>query len=150
MFAGLAGVIAACVPATDPAGKSDDARIDGSTNDAGTADLPPLTPDAAAVVRIEQMTGIWETKGGDTTIRLVISSTHVDLQSSCIRGRWSYRLDNGKLVTSSVPVISCQRGLFEAERAAFDTISRATRALHCGGRGLIIETVDSRLVLFEA
>jgi hypothetical protein len=147
--AALCTILAACQPGdkTLPEERSESAVAPRPSPSAGSpvssdaepapAPEPATAADPAVLRHAEDLVGQYRVAGVDGQsidlphgITAAISGERIDITSSCVRMAWSYRFEGTAIVTSPVPVLSCQRGLLPEEAAidrAFGAASSVRR-----------------------
>jgi hypothetical protein len=140
-------VLAGCsAPPGSPAGQS--------RQSLPAAPRGAVPPDNVPVTKAGEIIGTWyewapegDIQRGDIVLR--IDGTQMVANSGCATMAWTYRLTGRGLEIDRAPVSSCARGLTAREERFNQVLDTATQAHHRGGRGLIIEGPNGRIVLHD-
>ena len=138
--------VAGCAPQA-----ADQAAPDPS---ATAASIPGQT--TVAKLAPPSLTGEWRVAGVagkpidlPHAISASISTSRIKISSQCVEMEWSYRFDGPRLVTESVPVVSCDRGRYPEELAVEAALNAATTVSRTPGNGLEIASGVGTLLLFS-
>lgn len=78
-----------------------------------------------------------------------ISVDEIEVQSQCIRFKWTYAITNGVLAASRAPAVSCQRGLLAEEEAIARAFDQAVQAQRTPANGIEFSGAGHSVTLFS-
>lgn len=91
--------------------------------------------------------------GGDINlphgITASIGADRIDVTSGCVEMAWSYRLEGAGLTTTSIPVVTCDRGRYPEEEAIAAAFSAAREVERTASNGLRFSGGGRSVTLFS-
>lgn len=78
-----------------------------------------------------------------------ISDDEIEIQSQCVRFKWTYSITHGVLAASRAPAVSCQRGLLPEEEAIARAFDQAEQAQRTPSNGIEFSGARHTVTLFS-
>lgn len=78
-----------------------------------------------------------------------ISDDEIEIQSQCIRFKWTYTITDGVLAARRTPAASCQRALYPEEAAIARAFDQAVQARRTLANGIEIAGAGHSVTLFS-
>ena len=78
-----------------------------------------------------------------------IGADRIDVTSQCVEMAWSYRLEGAGLATTSIPVVTCDRGRYPEEEAIAAAFSAAREVERTASNGLRFSGGGRSVTLFS-
>lgn len=128
--------------------------------DAGTSepDVSAVTHSSEDVPKVQALLprGEYRLAGADGAdvnlphaITVTVSEDTIALASQCVTPRWTYRHEEGLLVTQSIPDPVCERGRYPAEDAAIAVLDSPETILRTPENGWFLAGSGHAITLFS-